>query len=227
MQVLTGSTLLALWERGASLHPIDRCVLLAAAARPDWPADRVVDQPLGAVNESLLRLRQACFGPRIDAHADCPRCGLRLSFKLDTRVLLQGTDEPPHSNAAAARARLRPPSLRDLAAVADARDAAEAARHLLERCTLDGASAAPDDEALDAVDPKADLALALTCPDCGHTDSAQLDPGSLLWDELAASAQALLTDVHRLARAYGWTEDQVLALGPVRRAHYLSLVGTS
>ena len=38
---------------------------------------------------------------------------------------------------------------------------------------------------------------------------------------------AALADVHRLARAYGWTEDQVLALGPVRRAHYLSLVGTS
>lgn len=234
MQVLTGSTLLALWERGATLHPIDRCALLAAVAWRDGSADSVADLPLGTVNEHLLRLREACFGPRIEAHADCPRCGQRLSFALDTRVLLEGADGARRPAPGALDPGLRPPSLRDLAAVADAQDATEAARRLLERCLPGGTGAALNrdsladiDAALDAVDPRADLSLALTCPDCGHSGSARLDPGALLWDELAASAQALLADVHRLARAYGWTEDQVLALGPVRRAHYLSLVGTS
>lgn len=234
MQALPGSTLLALWERGATLHPIDRCALLAAAARPDWPADDVADQPLGAVNASLLRLREAHFGSRIGAHADCPVCGQRLSFELDIGALLQPPVAPPGPEALTAGRRLRPPSLRDLAAVANARDATEAAQQLRVRCALDADASAPDDDTLadidgvlEALDPQCDLALALTCPDCGHTGSAQLDPGALLWDELSASAQALLADVHHLASAYGWTEDQVLSLGPVRRAHYLSLVGRS
>jgi hypothetical protein len=234
MQALAGSTLLALWERGATLHPIDRCVLLAAAARPDWPADEVADQPLGTVNASLLRLREATFGTRIGAHVDCPACGQRLSFDLDTRVLLQPPADAPDPETVAAGRRLRPPSLRDLAAVAGARDATEAAQQLWARCALEAHTSVPDDDTLagidgelEAIDPQCDLALALTCPDCGHCASAQLDPGALLWDELSASAQALLADVHRLACAYGWTEDQVLALGPVRRAHYLTLVGRS
>ena len=35
---------------------------------------------------------------------------------------------------------------------------------------------------------------------------------------------ALLRDVDTLARAYGWTEEQVLALGDARRGAYLELV---
>lgn len=237
MQALTGSALLALWERGSAFHPLDRCALLAAAARPDWPADTVVDQPLGAINESLLRWREACFGPHIDAHVDCPNCGQRLSFELDTRALREGPSgaHTPPSQIEVGGLCLRPPSLRDLATAAGADDTAQAARTLLQHCTLsnrdgvaldDGLIARASD-ALEALDAQADLSLALTCPDCGHAGTAQLDPGALLWEELEASAQALLVDVHRLASAYGWTEDQVLALGPARRARYLALVGSS
>ena len=235
MRALAGSELLSLWERGASRHALDRSALLAAAARPDWPADTVADQPLGAVNASLLRLRAASFGPLIDGHVDCPRCGQRLAFALDTRVLLQGAPAGGDGlrEAEVAGLRLRPPSLRDLAAVAAEADAALAARALLARCTLSGEAALLDDQALASVDaaleqldPQADLALALQCTDCGHTGNAQLDPGSLLWDELEVRAHALLAEVHRLASAYGWTEEQVLALGPARRARYLAMVGS-
>lgn len=234
MQPLAGAELLALWERGLARHALDRSALLAAAARPDWPADTVVDRPLGAVNTSLLRLRTASFGPRIDGHVDCPRCGQRLAFALDTQVLLRGAAEDDAAPRAAevAGLRLRAPSLRDLAAVAAEADAARAARALLARCTLAGDAATLDDEAVDrveaaleALDPQADLALALQCTDCGHTGQAQLDPGTLLWDELETRAQALLAEVHHLASAYGWTEAQVLALGPARRARYLAMVG--
>lgn len=235
MQALADSELLTLWERGAARHALDRSALLAAAARPDWPADTVVDRPLGAVNTSLLRLRAASFGPLIDGHVDCPRCGQRLAFALDTRVLLHGapsgTDGLRETEVAGLR--VRPPSLRDLAAVATETDAAQAARALLARCTVSGEAALLDDQALASVDaaleqldPRADLALALQCTDCGHAGNAQLDPGSLLWDEFEARAHALLADVHRLASAYGWTEEQVLALGPARRARYLAMAGT-
>ena len=38
------------------------------------------------------------------------------------------------------------------------------------------------------------------------------------------AASALLQEVHQLARHYGWSEAQILALPAHRRAHYLALV---
>lgn len=235
MRALAGSELLSLWERGAQRHPLDRSALLAAAARPDWEAASIVDLPLGAVNASLLQLRSVSFGPHIAGHADCAQCGQRLAFTLDTQQLLAlaGTGTRPTCTEAEGLC-LRAPSLRDLAAVAHEADAALATRTLLARCTLAGDAAQIDaaalrtiEAALDTLDPQADLAIALQCVACGHAGAAQLDPGALLWDDIAAQALRLLEQVHRLASAYGWSEDQILALSSARRASYLALLGAA
>lgn len=235
MRVLGAAELLSLWERGMPRHMLDRAALLTAAAHPDWPADAIADLPLGAIGTSLLRLRAANFGPHIEAHADCRHCGQRLAFSLDVARLLQGVppedDAPPcPPTAAVAGLQVRAPSLRDLAAVADLPPGA-AAQALLARCTLTGHSAALDmtaraqvEDALEALDPQADLAFTLNCVACGQEDMAQLDMPTLLWDEITARAGLLLHDVHSLASAYGWSEAQILALSPARRAHYLALV---
>jgi hypothetical protein len=47
---------------------------------------------------------------------------------------------------------------------------------------------------------------------------------ALLWVEVEAGAIALVQDVHLLAAAYGWSEAEVLGLGPARRRAYLELV---
>lgn len=239
MRVLGAAELLLLWERGTPRHALDRAALLAAAARPDQPADAIADLPLGSIGTSLLRLRAANFGPHIDAHADCRHCGQRLAFALDVTELLRDAPledarEKTTPVTEIAGLRMRAPSLRDLAAVADLApgDAADA---LLARCTLAGQPATLDvaartqvDEALEALDPQADLAFTLNCVACGQEGMAQLDTAVLLWDEITARAGALLQEVHRLARAYGWSETQILALPAARRAQYLALVeGTS
>jgi hypothetical protein len=38
-------------------------------------------------------------------------------------------------------------------------------------------------------------------------------------------ARRLLYDVHALASAYGWSEDEVLAVSPARRRCYLEMAG--
>jgi hypothetical protein len=45
-----------------------------------------------------------------------------------------------------------------------------------------------------------------------------------LLDSLSHWAERCLDQVHTLARAYGWSEAQILALSPVRRACYLGRV---
>jgi hypothetical protein len=233
MHALGASDLLALWERGAARHTLDRSALLAVFAQPDLPPEAITNLPLGEITASLLRLREASFGARIRSHVDCEQCGQRLEVTLDVRNLLQSVpnEEVGARVVSVAGLRVRTPSLHDLAAVANEPDAGRAARRLLELCTIQGDAAELPDEtlrevedALEAADPNADLAFDVYCEACGHLGTAQLDAGELLWDEIDARARALLGEVHLLARAYGWTERDILALSPARRASYLSMV---
>lgn len=233
VRVLGASDLLALWERGAPRHALDRSALLAAFARPDLPPEAITDLPLGEITASLLRLREASFGGRIRSHVDCERCGQRLELSLDVQSLLQSVpnEEVGPRVVDVEGLRVRAPSLHDLAAVANEPDAGRGARQLLELCTTEGDAAALSDatvreveDALEAADPNADLAFDLRCETCGHLGTAQLDAGELLWDEIDARARALFGEVHQLARAYGWTESEILTLSAARRASYLSMV---
>jgi hypothetical protein len=231
MHKLEASDVLALWERGATRHALDRNALLCAWARPELPVDNIADLPLGVVTTALLQLRAASFGARIRAHVDCERCGQRLELNLLASDLLRPmADEGPH-DVDVRGLRLRPPCLRDLAAVARERDAERAARQLLARCMRHGGDAdglsdtalSEVEDALEAIDPNADLAFDVRCEACGHEGNAQLDAGELLWDEIDARARALLGEVDLLARAYGWTEREILRLSAARRAAYLSM----
>lgn len=232
MRALGEPELLALWERGAARHALDRTLLLCSQARDDVAPEALADLPLGAVNVAVLGLRRALFGPQMAARATCPRCRGELELALDADRLAAVADTPGGDREATVDGfRFRPPTVRDLAAVADRRDARAAALDLLERCCAsrpDGAGpVAPlleaAERALEALDPAADLELALTCGACGHAWATSLDVGALVWEEIAARAATVLADVHRLALAYGWSEPEILALSPQRRAAYLAL----
>jgi hypothetical protein len=235
MRPIGACDLLSLWERGVVRHALDRSAMLASFARPELLPQAVPDLPLGEITVSLLRLREAIFGPRIRSHVDCEQCGQRLELTLDAMEL--GLPMPHGESVVTgvdvAGLRVRPPTLRDMAVVANEQEATRAARKLLECCTIQGdAASLPEvlfrdvEDALEAADPNADLAFEVHCEACGGPSTAQLDVGELLWDEISARARALLGEVHLLARAYGWTESEILALSPARRASYLSMVAT-
>jgi len=133
----------------------------------------------------------------------------------------------------------------------DAGDLREAARHsdddaaferaLIERCILGcthrGEACAVDalpaevtqalSSRMEALEPGASVDFELACPECANTWTAAMDVGAVLWSELQTHAERLLLDVDALARVYGWSEAQVFALSPVRRAAYLQLVGAA
>jgi len=210
-------------------------LLLCAWTRPDLPAGEIADLPLGAVNNALLRLREACFGDRIVTYADCERCGQRLEVALDAGQLMASVGEAEAPREFSLRGfRFRVPASRDLAAIAGDRDPDAAALTLLERCCLERPQASTAEltellteveERLEELDPAADLNLDVTCESCGHRWMPSLDLGALLWDEIDAYVRRLFAEVHHLAKAYGWTEPEILALSPGRRATYLEMVG--
>jgi hypothetical protein len=74
---------------------------------------------------------------------------------------------------------------------------------------------------LAAADAHLETLLDLTCPACGEAWRTELDPATFVWEELRAHALALLDEVDVLARAYGWSEAEILALGAERRRLYV------
>jgi hypothetical protein len=230
---LSGARLLECWEQARDRHPLDRALLLLGAAFPDTPYDRLAELPIGARDAALLELRRATFGPDLLAYVDCPACGERLEFALDSRALeLPATGE---TALTAGGRSFQLPTSRDLALAIHETDPERAARRLADLCLLPPESPAGPVEwsepILDNIearmaeaDPQADVELAIGCAACGGNWTIPFDIGGFLWEELECRAVHLLHDVYLLARAYGWSEGEVLALSDARRTAYLDLV---
>jgi hypothetical protein len=87
------------------------------------------------------------------------------------------------------------------------------------------------DETIEAIsaamleaDPQAETILHLTCPACGHEWDLLFDVVDFFWREISAQAQRLLREIDALARAYGWTEREILNLPAQRRQTYLEML---
>jgi hypothetical protein len=133
------------------------------------------------------------------------------------------------------RVEWRLPTSADLRAIAGSSDADTARAALVARCVLDArCEGEPRDAVPESVlarvtedmgrsDPGAEIRFELACPWCEHSWSALFDIAEFFWAEVDAATQRLLEDVGTLAAAYGWSERDILAMGPVRRDRYLEL----
>jgi len=230
---------LDLWQAAEGLAPVERSLVLAAAGGEDPAALRGL--PIGRRNARLLALHAALGGRLLEATAPCPSCGELAEFAVDPEALPRSDEpvEPVPVEADGFVVSWRPPDSDDVAAAMSAGDAVAAERLLLSRCvtaaagsdaTVDGTALpapvrAAVDRAMAEADPLGEVLIDVACPTCGAAFVADLDVGDFVWAEVRARAWRLLQDVHVLARAYGWTEAEVLALGDRRRAAYLELVG--
>ena len=73
-------------------------------------------------------------------------------------------------------------------------------------------------------DPEAEIMFRLTCPACAHEWELLFDVAEFFWTEISAQAQRLLREIDALARAYGWTEREILNLPAQRRQTYLEML---
>lgn len=232
MHTLSASDLLRVWEAGQSLSPPQRALTLLAAADPEASVESLARLPLGARDARLIDVRAQCFGGALTALAACPNCGGRVEFEFDTRALRAPSVRADDVFAVAvggAELSIRALNTLDVLAVGG-EPGADPRRALAERCVTGGARGLTDAQvdaisgALREVDPQAEVSIALTCPVCGCAWSAILDIASYVWQEIDAWAQRALDDVHALAAAYHWREDDILAMSAWRRQQYLQRI---
>jgi hypothetical protein len=183
----------------------------------------------------LLRLRTLVFGSSAAGFAECPQCAGRIEFPIDTTALLQPkvSGTAPHElEIDGTRLRFRLPTSHDLAVTVAARDASQALREVIARCVVavDPPTDWPNDtvaalgRAMLQADPQAEITLAISCPSCGHAWEMLFDIAHFFWNEIAAEARRILREIDALARAYGWSEREILGLSAARRQSYLELV---
>ena len=235
---LDAEALLTVWERAVGRPPSVRDdVLLQGLAN-----DCASDVPLGERNAMLLGMHARIFGPDLALISHCPGCATVTQFAANCDVMVAEL-APAHATTAhelevqGHRVRFRLPHASDVAASSHASSENEFAESLVARCvqscTDNGQPVAPSalpshvldalSQRMESLDPGASLSFALQCPECSMRWDAQLDAAELLWQKIQTESERLLFDVDTLARAYGWTEAQVLQLSPMRRAAYLQM----
>lgn len=213
---------------------------MICAAYPELDGAAAGELTIGQRDARLLALREALFGRALVCRSHCPACKAVVETTVDSSSLcVPAANENPATVVRAGEwdVRFRVPTARDLDEAARAANPGGMRTQLLERCILGaeqagvatdlrGLSAAALEQvvsAMSAADPQADVRLELSCPECRNGWSEAFDIVSFLWAEVDDWAQRLLRDIHVLATAYGWTEFEVLALSPQRRALYLEM----
>jgi hypothetical protein len=216
--------LVALWYGAATEHPIDRALSLLEAFT-GRRRDELAALPLHHRDALLMACRQSLRGRAFEGMVTCPACGCAM----DAKVVL-----PAASGFGESRGRVevggravafRVPDSRDLAAAALTPGAS--GRALLARCVDDpavlddDAMAAAVDAAIAALCDATEHELLLACAECDQRFAVPVDVAGFLWHDVGEQVERLLDDVDLLARCYGWSEAEVLALPARRRARYV------
>jgi len=184
------------------------------------------------------------FGNLLANMAECPQCSERLEWETDINdIRIQSSQQ--EKSAQEFRMEIdefsidfRLPNSLDISNVIDSSADQPDPVRLLSRCILDSRcrGEACEIEALPRKvmqalnrrmaeeDPQADICILLNCPNCSHEWNARFDVAGYLWAEIERWAVRMLHDVHRLAGAYHWSENDILNMSPVRRQLYLSMV---
>ncbi|MYM98428.1 T4 family baseplate hub assembly chaperone [Duganella vulcania] len=229
--------LLDIWDVGQPLPPARRALLLLSAAYPE--RDDIASWPLGYINRQLIVLRQRLFGYALVCLADCPACEEVVEIEMPMDALLNANEMADathriHSEGCDVRFHL--PTAHDLLLETNGTAPGRLLARTIDSASRDGVDVAPAElgeatlaaveQAIERADPLAHIAFAMSCPACGHEWSTDLHIIDVLWAEIGACVRRVLSEVGRLAQAFGWRESDILAMSSTRRNHYLEWLET-
>jgi hypothetical protein len=251
MRSLSASDLLNVWEQGTGRTPVEQALMLLNMVFPQLAEGILARLDIVQRDRCLLYLHELTFGSRLKGQADCPACPERLELEFDMKDLHKSILPLPDPEIMASlnpetsfssngyELMYRLPNSMDLRTLHEATNARSGRQQILEACIRSAQqnqkAIAVDElpsEVLNALvehmnytNPLANLTFTVTCPACGHTWEIIFDIVSFFWSEIHAWSLRLLREVHTLAAAYSWHEEDILAMSAWRRQKYLELIG--
>jgi hypothetical protein len=239
---ISAGELLRAWEACIDMHPAERALYLLASANPE-SKEELCKICIGKRDALLLALQEEIFGGILHSTAVCPECGQMLDLEFRSSDISSSREADPAEEISLRfdgfEIRFRLLRAGDLLEISASSDENSARDMLLEMCILDvrkdGSYTAWNDlppEAVKAVEERMALAdpggvtlMDIRCPDCEQSWTEVFDIVSFLWREIDAWAKKTLREIHIIASAYGWSEDEILSLSPLRRRIYLEIMG--
>jgi hypothetical protein len=247
MRALVGEAMLMAWERSRELPEQEAVLAVLALALPERHINELANLPLGERNALLLEVRAATLGQRMDGFAVCPECGAQLELALDARELAKGIRaQDPRSADEVAGHTMRAANTLDVLAASVAESEAQA-RSILVARTLNVTKAELDQaneldqtdqwlesqpepvielllDRFEQINSSAEIRARFQCAECRSRTSVDVDIAHFFLREIARVARRLMTDIHELAGAYGWSERSIAAMSGARRAAYLEML---
>lgn len=242
MRTLTEAELLNLWEDCIDRPLIETSLCLIGAASSDEEMSGIADFSIGQRDLMLLQLREWTFGSRIENMAVCPHCAERIEWEnsvndVRLQALLPQADKIFEVEIEEFRISFRLPTSRDLLSLQH-HSSQQGASELLNRCivkvlnnnTVQATADLPINiieqlnERMSREDPQADITMLLTCPSCSGQWESGFDILSYFWSEINSWARHMLQEIYILAKFFGWSERDILNIGPKRRRLYLEMV---
>lgn len=216
--------------------------VLATCSRQAQDTDALWAQSMAERVGALVRIVTAAIGSDdIVLRLPCPACSEGLELDVPCKWLLNEAERGSCETEAeitlgeSRTVRVRRPTGADqrnwrTRMYTDEEEAAIAIVHSLIVSSPVAQPALTDDdiqhiaEQMTAFDPLPALQIVTVCPACETEVTVPVDLEAHLLARLRECQHTLLAQVHRLAAAYGWHEDEVLAIPAHRRKEYLRLV---
>lgn len=228
---LEAATLLDLAERASEFSVGRWSLALLRHAFPEAPSERLLALPIGARDRLVLSIRDQLLSTPFRSEPVCAECGKPFELNLDLAAFgLAGNASWPSPAPQTVRIQdrelqLRAVNLGDLLAVETVAEPNQAVRVLAQRVLGENESDLPLadlSEALEALDPAADIWLETACPECGTKQPIAFDPVHYVAHEIRQLSRQILRDVVEIARVFHWSEHDILALPEQRRAYYVA-----
>lgn len=228
---LNAETLIDLAERATQLSAGQWSLALLQAAFPQAERDDVLALPVGTRDRSVMAVRARLLPGPLRSEPECADCGATFELTLHPDDIGLGTGIPDADpgfrpvQIDGTDVMLRPVRLADLLAAETVVDPADASALLVARVSEAGAADLPVaaiEAVLETIDPAADIWLSTLCPECGAAHSIAFDPVHFVAHELRQLSRDILRDVVDIARAFHWSERDILALPEARRAYYVA-----
>ncbi len=90
--------------------------------------------------------------------------------------------------------------------------------------TVDSKDIDKINQALDEFDPMVNFTVSVKCPKCGQQDAHYIDLEQEMLKILGRLQRQQLRDIHELAKAYHWKEEDIMTLPKWRRQIYLRMI---
>lgn len=182
---------------------------------------------VGERDRLVATLYSRIYGPQIQGTLRCQACDERfeMDFSLDLLVSSLFADIPEPTVPGR---RVRYPDGADELAIRGL-SVAEAEKLLARRCTLDGEPGADEAAILAALAaaPVLDVDLDAACHECQHVNVVRFSAQEFFLRALERDRRRLPTEVHLIARAYGWALSEILTLTRSQRYAFVGLLDAS